>query len=77
MFKSLHKLGYLGEEDLLYELLIEKCLINADFLENKTEDRIAGAYASITEIINNCQEVGSRSFLILNNHFLSLLRGNQ
>ena len=58
--------------------LKENCLIDVNFLKNRTGEVTARAYlVSITEIINSCQQVGSGAFLIVNNYVLGLLWENQ
>ena len=65
-------------EDLPQEFFIENLSINVEFLNNRTGEITAGTYlVSITENVNDCQEIGTRALLIINNYILSLLWGNQ
>lgn len=68
MLKSINESRYLGVEDLPDWFLKENCLIDVDFLENRTWVIAAGAYlVSITEIIRSCQKVSSAALLIVHN----------
>ena len=65
-------------EDLLQEIFIENSSINVEFFNKRTGEITAGAYlVSITEIVSDCQELGTRALLIINNYILGLLRENQ
>ena len=78
LFKSLCNYRYLGMEDLPQEFFIENSSINVEFLNIRTGEITAGAYlASITEIVSNCQQIGTGALLIINNYILGLLCGNQ
>ena len=78
LFKSLNNYRYLGMEDLLQEFYIENSAINVEFLNNKTGEITAGAYlVSITEIVSDCQRIGTGALLIISNYILGLLWGNQ
>ena len=62
---------YVGVEDLPHEFLIEHCLINVDFLDNRTGPITAGVYLeSINEMISSCKQVESGALFIVNNYFL-------
>ena len=77
LFKFIGKFRYLGIEDLPQEFLIEKSLINVQFLENNTGEITAGAYLpSIAEIVNSVQHTGISALLIVNNYILGLIWGN-
>ena len=50
---------YLGVKDSPQEFVIENLSINVEFL-NRTGEITAGAYlVSITEIVSDCQEIGT------------------
>ena len=71
LVKCIITFRYVGVEDLPHAFLIEHCLINVDFLENRTRSITAGEYLeSINEIISSCKQVGSGALLIVNNYFL-------
>ena len=78
LFKSLNNYRYLGMEDMPQEFFIENSSINVEFLNIRTGEIIAGAYlVSITEIVSDCQQIGTGALLIINNYILGLLCGNQ
>ena len=53
-------------------------LMNIHFLNIRTGEVIAGAYlVSITDIVNDCQQIGTGVLLIVNNYILGTLWGNQ
>ena len=55
-------------EHLPQEFFIENSLINAEFLNNRTGEITVGAYlVSITEIVSDCQQIGTGALLIINN----------
>ena len=65
-------------EDLYKEFYIENLSINVKFLNIRTGEITAGAYLlSITEIVSDCQQIGTGTLLIINNCILGLLWGNQ
>ena len=65
-------------EDLYKEFFVENVSINVKFLNIRTGEITAGAYLlSITEIVNDCQQIGTGTLLIINNCILGLLWGNQ
>ena len=65
-------------EDLSQEFFIESLLINVEFVNNKTEEITAGLYlVSVTEIVSDCQQLGTGALLIINDHILGILWGNQ
>ena len=65
-------------EDLPQTFFIENSSINVEFLNNKTGEITAGAYlVSITEIVSDCQQIGTQALLIINNYILGLFWGNQ
>ena len=65
-------------EDLYKEFFVENVSINVKFLNIGTGEITAGAYLlSITEIVNDCQQIGTGTLLIINNCILGLLWGNQ
>ena len=65
-------------EDLYKEIFVENVSINVKFLNIRTGEITAGAYLlSITEIVNDCQQIGTGTLLIINNCILGLLWGNQ
>ena len=62
-------LRYLGMEDLLQEYLVENSPLNMEFLENKTEDIVAGAYLiSTSEIVNGVQQIEAGALLTTGNY---------
>ena len=78
LFKSLNKYRYLGMEDLPQEFFIENLSINVEFLNTRIGEITAGAYlVSITEIVNDCQQIDTGPLLIINNYVLGLLWRNQ
>ena len=77
LFKFIGKLRYLTMEDLPQEFSKEICSINMEFLENKTEEIIAGAYLlSVVEIRNWAQQIRAGARLSVNNYALGLNWGN-
>ena len=63
--------------DLPQEFFIENLLINVEFLNIRTGEITARAYlVSITEIVSDCQQIGTGALLIINNYVLGLLWGN-
>ena len=61
-------------EDLTQEFFIEKCSINVGFLNIRTGAITADTYlVSITEIVSDCQQIGTGALLIINNYTLCLL----
>ena len=78
LFKSLDNYRYLGMEDLLHEFFIENSSINVEFLKNRIGEITARVYlVSITEIVSDCQQIGTKVLLIINNYILGLLWGDQ
>ena len=70
LFKPINEFKSLGVEDLPYEFFMENCLIDVDFLENRTGEVTAGEYlVSVGEIISSCQQVWSGTLPIVNNYF--------
>ena len=64
----------IGIEDLPQEFYIENSVINVEFLNNRTGEITAGAYlVSITEIVSDCQQIGTGALLIINSYILGLL----
>ena len=62
-------LRYLGMEDLLQEYLVENSPLNMEFLENKTEEIVAGAYLiSTSEIVNGVQQIEASALLTTGNY---------
>ena len=58
-------------EGLPKEIFIENIAVNAEFLNNVTGEITAGAYLmSITENVSDCQQIGTRALLIINNYIL-------
>ena len=52
-------------EDLPQDFFIENLSINVEFLNIRTEEITAGTYlVSITEIVSDCQQIGTRALLI-------------
>ena len=65
-------------EDLPQEFYTENSAIKVKFLNNRTGEITAGAYlVSITEIVSDCQQIGTGALLFINNYILGLLWGNQ
>ena len=65
-------------EDLPQDFFIENLSINVEFLNIITGEITAGVYlVSITEIVSDCQQIGTGALLIINNYILGLLWGNQ
>ena len=65
-------------EDLSQEFFIENLSINVEFVNNKTEEITAGSYlVSVTGIVSDCQQLGTGALLIINDHILGILWGNQ
>ena len=78
MFKSLNNYRYLGLDDLPQEIFIGNSSINVEFPNKRTEEIIDGAYlVSITEIVHDCQQIGTGALLIVGNYILGLFLGNQ
>ena len=78
LFKSLNNYRYLRIKDLPQEIFTENSSINVKFLNNETGEVTAGAYVvSVTEIVGNCQQIGTGALLIINNYILGFLWGNQ
>ena len=74
LFKSLNKYRYPGMEDLPQEFFIENLSINIEFLNIRTGEITAETYlVSITEIVSDCQQIGTGALLIINNYILGLL----
>ena len=74
LLKSLNKYRYLEMKDLSQEFLIDNSAINVEFLNNRTGEITGGAYfASITEILSDCQQISTGALLIINNYILGLL----
>ena len=72
MIKSLNNYRYLGLKDFIYSS------INVEFPNKRTEEIIDGAYlVSITEIVHDCQQIGTGALLIVGNYILGLFLGNQ
>ena len=64
--------------DLPQKLFIENSSINVQFLNIRKGEITAGAYlVSITEIVSDCQQIGTGALLIINNYILGLLWGHQ
>ena len=56
-------------EDLPQDFFIENSGINVEFLNNITGEIIDGAYCvSITEIVSDCQQVGTGTLFIIDNY---------
>ena len=73
LFKSRNNYRYLGMENLPWEFFIENSSINVEFL-NKTGEFTAEPYlVYITEIVGDCQQIGTESPLIIDNYILGLL----
>ena len=52
--------------------------MNIHFLNIRTGEVTAGAYlVSITDIVNDCQQIGTGVLLIVNNYILGTIWGNQ
>ena len=52
--------------------------MNIHFLNIRPGEVTAGAYlVSITDIVNDCQQIGTGALLIVNNYILGTLWGNQ
>ena len=65
-------------EDLIQEVLIKNLSINVEFLNIRTGEITARAHlVSFTEIVSDCQQIGTGAILIINNYILGLLWGNQ
>ena len=78
LFKSFNNYRHLGMEDLPQEFFIENSSINVPFLNIRTEEITAGAYVlSTSEIMSDCQQIGTGALLIINNYILGLLLENQ
>ena len=61
-------------EDLPQEFFIENLSINIEFLNIRTGEITAETYlVSITEIVSDCQQIGTGALLIINNYILGLL----
>ena len=77
LFEFIGKFRWLGMEDLPQEFWIKNCFINVEFLENKTGEIAVGAcLQSIAEIKNSVLQIGASALLIVNNHILCLIWGN-
>ena len=58
-------------------LFIENTSINVEFLKNRAGEITAGVIlVSITEIVSDCQQIGTGALLIINNDILDLFWGN-
>ena len=78
LFKSFNNWRHLGMEDLPQKFFIENSSINVEFLNIRTGEITAGGYVlSTSEIMSDCQQVGTGALLIINNYILGLLLGNQ
>ena len=78
LLKSLNIYRYLGMEDLPQQFFIKNSLMNIHFLNIRPGEVTAGAYlVSITDIVNDCQQIGTGALLIVNNYILGTLWGNQ
>ena len=65
-------------EDLIQEVFIKHLSINVEILNIRTGEITARAYlVSFTEIVSDCQQIGTGAMLIINNYILGLLWGNQ
>ena len=65
-------------EDLPQEFFIKNSSINIEVLNIRTGEITAGAYlVSITEIVSDCQQIGTGARLIINNYILGVLWENQ
>ena len=63
-------------EDLPQEFFIGDSAINVEFLNNRTGEITAGAYlVSITEIVSDCQQIGTGALFIINNYILVTATG--
>ena len=71
-FKFINRFRNLVVEVLPQRFLIENCLIDIEFLENRLGQITAGAYyISITKIISSCQEARSGTLLIVKSSVLA------
>ena len=78
LFKSLNKYRYLGIENLPHEFYTENLSVNVEFLNIRAGEITAGTYlVSITEIVTDCQQIGTGALLIINTYILGLLWRNQ
>ena len=74
MFISLNNYRYPEMEDLSQEAFIENLSINIEFLNNRTGEITDGTYlVSVTEFVSDCQQIGTRVLLIINNCISGLL----
>ena len=77
LFKFIGKFRFLGMENLPQEFLVVNSSINSEFLEKKTREIIAGAYlVSLSEIVNDVQQIGAGALLVVSNYILSVNWGN-
>ena len=68
LFKSFNNYRHLGMEGLPH----------VEFLNIRTGELTAGAYVfSTSEIMSDCQQIGTGALLIINNYILGLLLENQ
>ena len=78
LFKDIQLFRYLGIDDLPHHFVLKQSQINVQYLENMTGEICHNAYlTSISEIISNCQSIGSGALLIINNYTLAILWGRQ
>ena len=71
LFKSLNNNRHLGMKDLLQEFFFSS--INIELFNIIPREINAGAYlVSITEIVSDCQHIGTGALLIINNYILGL-----
>ena len=69
---------WLWIDDLTQEFFIDNSAVNVEFLNNRTGEITAVTYfVYITEIVSDCQQIDTGVLLIINNHILGLLWGNQ
>ena len=56
------------------EFVIENSAINIEFLNSRTGEVTAGVYrVSVTDTVSDCQQIGFRALLIINEYILGLL----
>ena len=73
LFKSAGIWGSFG-----LDYILQNSSINVEFLNNRIGEITAGAYLlSITEIVSDCQQIGTEALLIINNYILGLVLRNQ
>ena len=78
LFISLNNYRYPEMEDFSQEAFIENLSINIEFLNNRTGEITDGTYlVSVTEFVSDCQQIGTRVLLIINNCISGLLWGSQ